>query len=357
MPVISIDTFFACSLMVLLTLSAMAASSKLLYPYINNAVDVNSIERFREASKYMLLSEGSPADWGQRDSTILERFGLARAGSDAAYELDIDKVSRLNDENSYAVPYAQIFEALKMSDVSFRLEVKPLFEVSINLTSTFNAVNETIYQFEISTQRHGAQVPASLKCYAVTSNYFNVGFVGCASGQAYVNVTLPNNIGGPALLAVLAKANSNTNVVSFNAYGFAHNSAQPKQKGTFLKLGPLNYTLTASTKYPNINLSEAYALAFNYNSTLTKTTGNDTLSTYNIPRILDSSPTLLVVTGENSTAFFAEWTAYPQIPVEVGANFANPTTIALTNVFAYPYIITIGSAFYECTVWIGGPRG
>ncbi len=120
MPAISIDTFFACSLMVLLTLSAMVASSKLLYPYINNAVDVNLVERFREASKYMLLSEGSPADWGQHDSTILKQFGLARAGSDAAYELDIDKVSRLNGENLYAMSYDQIFAALKMSDVSFR---------------------------------------------------------------------------------------------------------------------------------------------------------------------------------------------------------------------------------------------
>ena len=55
MPAISVDTFFACSLMVLLVLSAMAGASKLLYPQINSAVDENIAERYREISKYLLL--------------------------------------------------------------------------------------------------------------------------------------------------------------------------------------------------------------------------------------------------------------------------------------------------------------
>jgi len=44
MPAISVDTFFACSLMVLLVLSAMASTSKLLYPHINNTVTIASLK-------------------------------------------------------------------------------------------------------------------------------------------------------------------------------------------------------------------------------------------------------------------------------------------------------------------------
>jgi hypothetical protein len=60
----------------------------------------------------------------------------------------------------------------------------------------------------------------------------------------------------------------------------------------------------------------------------------------------------MVITGLNSTSFFAEWVAYPQIPLEIGANFANSNS--LSNVFAYTYIVTVDSALYECRVWLGG---
>lgn len=354
MPAISIDTFFACSLMVLLVLSAMASTSKLLYPYINNAVDDNIAERYREISKYLLLNEGTPSNWGQNGQAIPEAFGLAKAGSYYPFELDIDKVSRLNSENLYAVSYAQIFTSLKMSDVSFEIEIEPIFEVVINLTATFEAANETVYQFEMSTEKHGVPIQAELKCYVVAENYLETNHIYASNGRTYLNITLPNNVNGPALLVAFAKAVCNTKMLSFGVYTFTHNSAEPKPKGTFLKLSPLNYNLTASFIYPEIVLSDTYALTFNYNSTLTQTANSSQSATYNIPHFLDSSPTLIVVTGHNSTVFFTEWTAYPQIPLQTGANFASLT--ALSNVFANTYIVSINSALYECTFWLGGPR-
>jgi len=354
MPAISIDTFFACSLMVFLVLSAMAGTSKLLYPHLNSAVDENIAERYREISKYLLLNDGTPSNWGQNCQAIPETFGLANADSDDSYKLDIDKVSRLNSENLYALSYAQVFATLKMSDVSFRIEIKPIFEVSINLSATFGGANETVYQFEISTEKRGIPVQAELKCYVIAENHFDANCAYASKGRIQLNVTISNDVKGPALLVVFARSVCNTKTVSFNAYAFAHNSAEPEPEGTFMRLSPLNYTLNASFIYPEVILSEAYALTFNYNSTLTQTASDNQSATYGIPRLLDSSPILLVVSGWNSTVFFTEWTAYPQIPVQIGANFAG--SIALSNIFAYTYVITINSAIYECTVWLGGPR-
>ena len=354
MPTVSVDTFFACSLMVLLVVSAMAGASKLLYPHINNAVDMNIAERYESISKYLLLNDGTPPNWGQNCQVVPENFGLARAGSDDPYELDVDKVSRLNTENLYAVSYAQIFTALEMSDVSFRIKVKPVFQVIVNLTSTLEGANETSYEFEILTEKQGVPVQVELKFHLVAENYLETSYPWVSNGRTYVNMTLSNDVNGPALLVVFARSVSNSKIVSFSAYPFAHNSAEPEPKGTFLRLSPLDYTLNASLVYLGINLSDVYALSFNYSSTMKQTANSSQSVTYDIPHFLDPSPTLIVVTGRNSTSFFTEWTAYPQIPLQTGADFAS--SAALSNVFAYTYLVTIESAYYECTVWLGGPR-
>jgi hypothetical protein len=353
MPTISVDTFFACSLMVLLVLSAMACASRLLYPHINNAVDTNIAERYESVSKYLLLNDGTPSNWGQ-NYLVPENFGLAKADSDDPYELDIDKVSRLNSENFYAVSYPQIFTAFGMSDVSFRIEVEPIFEVALNLTAVSEGTNETSYKFDILTEKQGVPVQAELKFYVVAENYLETSPACISSGRTYVNATISSDVNGPALLVVFARSISNAKIVSFSVYSFAHNSTEPKPEGTFLKLSPLNYKLNVSLIYPETNLSDAYALSFNYSSILTQTENNSQSAAYNIPHFLDPSPTLIVVTGWNSTSFFTEWTAYPQTPLQTGTNFASSAT--LSSVFAYTYLVEIDSALYKCTIWLGGPR-
>jgi len=352
MPTISIDTFFACSLMVLLVLSAMAASSLLLSPHINGVSNENISERYAEISKYLLLNIGEPQDWGQNSQTIPEIFGLAKAGSENPYELDIDKVSRLNSENLYALSYATIFSALKMPDVSFRIELKPIFEVAINLTATYPSANEITYQFEISTGKQGIPVQVELKSYVIARSYFEAKNAFVSSGDTYINVTLSNAVEGHVLLIVIARSVSNTKIVSFGTYVFAHNSGEPNPNVPFLRFSPLNYTLNASCIYPEITLLDAYALAFNYYSTLTQTANSNQSVEYGIPHFVDSGPTLMVITGLNSASFFAEWVAYPQIPLEIGADFADSNS--LSNVFAYRYVVTVNSALYECRVWLGG---
>jgi hypothetical protein len=354
MPATSVDTFFACFLMVLLVLSAMAATSRILQPFMFNGRDENTSERWSALSKYILQNLGTPEDWGENRTATPSTFGLARAGSGTPYELDIDKVCRLNNENLYALTYAQAFTALGISDASFKIEVKPVFEVAINLTATFPSHNDTVYQFEIWTMRHGVTVGTELACFIVAESYLDSGYVDASDGRVCVNITLPNTVAGPALLVVIARSLSDSRIASFNGYSFAHNSSPPSSRGAFLRLSPLNYSLDASFIQRHANLSDAHTLAFNYSSTLAQVAGNNESAAYDIPHFLNSCPTVVVVTGHNSTVFFAEWTAYPQIPLQVGADFS--TEASLSNVFSCTYLVSIGSSIYECTVWLGGPR-
>jgi hypothetical protein len=339
--------------MVLLVLSAMASTSKLLYPYANYAVDRNVSERYEEISKYMLLNAGEPSHWGEGNQTITA-FGLAKVGSGFPYDLDIDKVSRLNDRNLCAISYAQLFQTLSMSDVSFRMEMAPIFDVNVSLTAISVEGGQTTYRFEVLTGRHGLSVAADLKTYAIAKNYVEAVGLHASGGRAFVNVTLSDTVQGPALLIVLARSAYNAAVVSFKAYAFAHNSTPPKPSGTFLKLSPLNHTLTASFAQSNLTLLSAYAFTFSHNSMLMLTGNSSQSATYSIPHFVDSSPIIVVVTGSNSSAFFAEHTAYPQVPLRIGADFASSE--AHSNVFTYTYSVAIDSVAYECVVWLGGPR-
>jgi hypothetical protein len=355
MPTISIDTFIACSLMTLLVLTAMANTSKLLYPYINNVDTANISQRYRQISEYILSNAGVPSDWGKSASAIPETLGLANTGFDAFYDLDIDKVSRLSSKNLYALSYAQAFSALGMPEVSFRIEIKPIFDINMSLMATYTASEETTYLFEILTEKNGAPVKAELKFYIIADDYMNTDCTATTSGETQLNITLPNNVEGPVLLVALAKASSNAKIVSFKAYTFMHNSPEPRSEGTFLRLSPLNQSLTVSLSNSGLILSKAYALTFSYHSVLAQISNSNQSAIYEIPCFVDASPIILVVSGWNSSTFFAEWTAYPQVPLQFGADF--PNLNILSEVFAYAYIVTVNSALYECTFWLGGPRG
>ena len=67
MPASSIDTFFACSLMVILIVSAMAGTTKVVQPYLDDLAHTNGIERYKGIAEYLLGSTGTPANWGTKN--------------------------------------------------------------------------------------------------------------------------------------------------------------------------------------------------------------------------------------------------------------------------------------------------
>jgi hypothetical protein len=130
-----------------------------------------------------------------------------------------------------------------------------------------------------------------------------------------------------------------------SVYTFGHLSSEPSTHNSFLTLSPINQTLQIDTNVSGVSLESAYGFSYGYNSTLTSTSNE----TYTIPNFLGSSPQLLVVTGWNSSDFFVEWVAYPQVPLEIGPNFEG------VECFALDYVVTINDVFYRLSVQCGGP--
>ncbi|TRO46235.1 hypothetical protein E2P65_06080, partial [Candidatus Bathyarchaeota archaeon] len=106
MPTASIDFTLSASAMILLVMGAIFGVNMVAEPYLEG--DTFDEGRYSQIARHVLLSEGEPADWGV-DGNITY-FGLASTGG--AYELDIDKVTRLNPLNSHSLDYGSIWQAL-----------------------------------------------------------------------------------------------------------------------------------------------------------------------------------------------------------------------------------------------------
>lgn len=345
MPAISIDTFFACSLMITVVVAAMAVTAKMVQPYLSGIEDLNQKDYLREISDHILLNPGLPQNWGSNKTSIIESFGLAKNGSLDPYELDIDKVCRLNPENAYHISYLSLIKALKVKKVAIRISIQQILNIFITPIKNQSNGNLTNYTFQIRVKRNGFPVSASLHCYIIAKNFFDdVSAETSSNGEATISFTIPNSSNGTALLITFARNSQDSRITSYAVYAFSHLSENPLPNNSFINLSPLNYTLYTNKLFANETILEAYALTYSYNETITPISN----ITYTIPKFLDKSPIVLVVTGTNSSTFFAEWVAYPQIPLEMGANVQSSENTSFT------YIISINQALYEVRIQCEG---
>ena len=343
MPAISIDTFFACSLLVSVALLATASLAGTMQDRINGMQDLNKNDYLRNIAENLLTSYGTPGDWGSTD-VVPSSFGLADSASSQPYVLDIDKISRLNSQNSYELSYFQVSQASRLNNIALGISLSQMLSVTTMLSATSSVGDETAYTFEISVSQASGPTSAALQCYFVAKDYVStVSNTTSSTGVGYVTAQIPNADSGPGLLVVFARAAFDDRVTACGTYSFAHLSQEPSPNHTFLGLSPLNYTLTVEENFPGITIEHGYAFSYAYQSNLTATSA----STYAIPEFVDKSPTVLVISGLNGTTAFTEWTAYPDIPLDFGADFANSEK----NVFTYNVLVK--GTLYKLTLGFG----
>lgn len=344
MPTASIDTFFACTLMVILVVSTMAAMPRVLGPLLDIGENKNDDELIQQLAEYILLKTGTPLEWGSQHNYSPSYFGLA-SNDQQPYSLDADKVTRMNSENFHSVSYAQLLDSLKTSEVALRIRIETIFETSISMISSVSNGSITSYSFEVITQKSGLAVLSELSCYIVIRDYVDhANYSSNSNGETSPIFSIPNNVSGSALFVVLAKAAADPGIISFGVYSFGHNASSPEEKGTFVELSPLNCLLNTSYSYPDVQKSGAFAFSHGCWTNLTVLTNSTQAAEYSFPRFLDKSFTILVLTGLNDTRYFAEWVAYPQIPLTIGADFDSASFNE--NVASFSYVVAINDALY-----------
>ena len=340
MPIAAVDLFFASSAMLLIILGAIYGVNTVVKPYFEE--QYVPLDRYYQIGRYMLLSRGEPEGWGVgADPTV-----LGFASDNWVYRLDIDKVTRLNPSNTYALNYSSLWQALGIDDVSFRIRIEPLFNVTLKMISSQSQGNETAYIFTVSTNKKGYPLPTDFSYYIAVRDYIDSGTgATTTNGTGIVEFALPNSLNGTALLSVLARVEQS--VMSFGTLRFSHNSDSVELDRTFATLSPHNYKLDVNLSAGASALNAAifsYGYAFN----LTETGGS-----YAIPRLLDASPMVLVVTVVNGSGYWVEWTTYPQVPLVVGADMSDPNTFS--DVILVSYIVEVKGTLYSFEVRFRSP--
>ena len=343
MPAISIDTFFACSLLVSVALLATASLAGTMQDQINCMQNLNKMDYLRNIAEHLVTSYGTPLDWGSAGSVPIN-FGLADSESSYLYALDIDKISRLNSDNAYAVSYPQASGAARLNNIAFGISVSQMLSITTTLYGNSSIGDETVYNFEITVSQAGGPASAALQCYFVTKDSVStISNTTSTTGIGYITVQIPNTSNGPVLLIVFARATFDDRITAYTTYSFAHLSPEPEPNYTFLRLSPLNYTLNVEKKFPDVNIDYGYAFSYAYQSNLTLASATN----YVTPEFVDRSPTVLVISGSNDTTLFSEWTAYPNIPIDFGSDFENSEQ----NVFAYNVLVK--GALYKLKINLG----
>ncbi len=343
MPTVTIDTFFACSLLVSVAIIATAFMAGTMQTQINSMQNINKQDYLRTIADHIVSSYGAPVDWGSTNS-IPVNFGLSDSKSAGSFELDIDKISRLSSQNEYSLSYPEISKAARLTNIAFGVSLTQMLSIDVEPSGNTTLDDVTEYTFTVSVRQESGPVAAGLRCYVLAGDFMgNVSGATSSSGVSNVSVEIPNSSSGPAILVVFARATFDDRMTAFEVYPFAHQSMDPLPNHTFSGLSSLNYSLATNPNFPSSTIENGYVFSYNYQSNLTSTSSN----TYAIPKILDESPLVILVQGVNGTTQFAEWTSYPQLPLDVGADFRNSEE----NLFAYP--VTVNGVLYKLTLCFG----
>ena len=343
MPSTSIDTFFACTIIVAVALIATAFLSSTMQTSINNTQDINKDSYLKAIADHIITNPGAPVNWGT-SSSVPADFGLAAGSSTIPFELDIDKITRLNNLNSYSLSYFDMANAAKLNNIALGITVSQVMSINIEQISNSTG-NDASFTFAILTSIDSEPTSASLNCYVVANNYLsNVTDSTSGIGVGYVTVQIPSAATGNAMLIVFARASFDDRITSYAIYNFLNSTQESSPSNDILTLTPLNYTLSFTTNSTDLTIQNGYVFSYAYEQNLASIEGT---VQYLIPKIIDKSPFVIVLWGFNNGTYFQEWTSYPQVPLKAGSSFEDSEQ----NVFSY--IVTINGVLYKVDVSFG----
>ena len=343
MPTSSFDTFFACTILVAAALIGTAFLGSTMQTRIVSTQDINKDSYLKAIADHILTNPGTPPNWGTSSALPID-FGLAASLSTSAYELDMDKISRLNNLNNYSLSYADIANAAKLNNIALGITVSQLMTINVLQSSNFTVGSETSFTFTVSTSIDSKPTSANLHCYIAADSYLNdITSTIPDTGVGHVSVQIPSAATDNALLIVFARASVDDRITSYAIYNFANSTQESTLRSNVLALSPLDYTLNLNDSSPSLTVQNGYVFSYSYQQTIPSIEGSQT----SIPKLIDKSPLVLVVCGLNGAQYFQEWTAYPQVPLTAGANFDGSEQ----NVFSY--LVTIGGVLYRLDLSLG----
>ena len=206
MPTTSIDTFFACTIIIAAVLISTAFLTSSFQTTISGSQDINKESYLNAVADHIVTNPGAPVNWADNASVPTD-FGLAATDSTIPYEVGIDKITMLNPLNSYSLSYFDIANAAKLNNIALGIRVSQVMSINIQQTSNSTMGNETSFSFAVLTSIDSEPASASLHCYVI-GNSFLMDISNSTSniGVGQITFQIPNGIAVNAKLHSLRKS-------------------------------------------------------------------------------------------------------------------------------------------------------
>jgi len=342
LPSNSFDTFFACTIIVAAALIATAFLSSTLQARITSTQDINKDIYLNAIADHLVTNPGTPVNWGISTS-VPQDFGLAQSQSSIPYELDMDKVSRLNSQNSAFLTYVDLANATKLTNIALGIRVEQILSISINQIENHTVGSDVWFTFQVTASINSKQADANLHFYVVANNYLSNSTAVTSNGYAEIIVQVPAASINHALMVLFARDSLDERITSYAIYNFATATQQSTPNNMAVTLSVNNYVLTCSLKSPSVTVQNGYVLSYAFKSNLTSLSATQ----FTVPKIIEKSPLIILAYGVDSGTYFQEWTAYPQIPLNAGSSFE----WSEQNIFSY--LVTIKGVLYRLNIGLG----
>jgi hypothetical protein len=305
--------------------------------------DINKDSYLKAIADRIVTNPGSPTDWGTKSSLPID-FGLASNLSYSPYELDMDKICRLNNLNNYSLSYPELSNASKLTNMALGIRISQLVTINIQQSSNFTEGGVTSFSFTVSTSIDSKPTSANLHSYVVADTYLTeINSTIPDMGVGNVTIQIPTAKTYSALLIIFARSFIDDRLTSYAIYNFAHSIQESTPSSTDLALSPLDYTLNLNDSSTGLTVQDKYIFSYSNKQTISSNTSSQTP----FPKLIDKSPIVLVVCGLNGTDQFQEWTAYPQVPLRIGTNFESPEQ----NIFSY--IVSVNGILFRLDLSLG----
>lgn len=342
MPSTAFDTFFACTIIVMAVLIATAFLGVTMQARIAGTDDTNKDSYLKALADHIIAYPGSPSNWGTELAVPVD-FGLAKYPQTGAYQLDIDKLGRLNLRNINVLSYVDVLNSAKLNNMSLGISVKQVMNLNVQQLGVNDVAGVTYAELSVAASINSKPTSAELHCYVVSDDYFyNTSAVIPPSGSYILTVNVPTNLVDSAYAVAFTRSTFDERITSYVVYSFANGVQETVPSSTGLSLSPQNYRLSL-TQPPEVSVQNVYALTYSYNSNITAFQGSSCV----IPRLVESSPIVLVACGQNGSSYFQEWTSYPQVPLDSGSTFPNSER----NVFGS--LVTVEGVLYRVEISLG----
>jgi hypothetical protein len=344
MPTNSIDTFFACSVILAAALISTLFVGSTLQLEINDSQNINKQSYLKALADNIITSPGTPANWGTTNITP-SNLGLANNPSLSSFEADTNKINRLGDSS---LSYMELASSTNLHNVAFGLKISQILEINIQQLSNTTDNSKTTCIFAVSTNINSRPTSASLHAYTKT-NHFQTEVIKntLENGICDLSVEISETDVNKALLVVFAKSTFDSRITSFAIYNF-NSSAQeftPDEKMLNI-FGPVNGQLMWTSNSSSLTIENGEIFSYGYAQNVSVPEGAKYCS---LPNIIDPSPQIIILNGQINGNYFQTWTDNPKIPLQIGSNFSQSEQ----NIFSY--LVTVKGNLYKIEISFGDP--